>query len=206
MTKDEAALAAETLQIYEREAARFDAARSGALFERAWLARLTATLTPGASVLDVGCGTGEPIARHLMERRFGVTGVDGAAAMLALARRRLPGGTWMRADMRTLDLGETFGAVLAWDSFFHLTVEEQCTTLPRLARHVAPGGRLLLTVGPAAGVAIGSVGESAVFHASLELSQYAAILEAAGMRVIGFTARDEDCGGHTVLLAERAAR
>ena len=205
MDDGEAALAGETLAIYEREAIRFDAGRSRALFERGWLDRLTRGLPPDAPVLDVGCGAGEPIAGHLIGAGFRLTGVDGARAMLSLARARWPEARFVEADMRTLDLGSRYAAVLAWDSFFHLTADEQRGTLPRLAAHVSPGGRLLLTVGPQESTAIGRVGESAIFHASLALSEYAAILERAGLAIVAFIARDETAGGHTVLLAERAA-
>ena len=44
--------------------------------------------------------------------------------------------------MRTLDLGRRFGGIVAWDSFFHLTADEQRALIPRLAGHLLPGRRL----------------------------------------------------------------
>lgn len=200
---DKDALAAQTIAIYEREGPTFDAQRPRVLFERPWLDRLTEKAPAGGSVLDVGCGAGEPIAAHYIDNGFALTGVDGAASMLEIARSRWPDGRWVQADMRALALDKTFDAVLAWDSFFHLTAQDQRTTLPRLAAHVANGGRLLLTVGHEPGTAIGRVGNSPIFHASLALSEYAAILEQCGLRVIAFAAEDPGCNYHTVLLAER---
>jgi hypothetical protein len=95
-----------------------------------------------------------------------------AEPMLAMARTRFPEARWINADMRDLDLGESFAGLIAWDSFFHLSPDEQRSTIPRLARHVAPGGCLLLTVGPSASERIGSVGGEPVYHASLSIDEY----------------------------------
>ncbi|MEO1103322.1 MAG: SAM-dependent methyltransferase, partial [Pseudomonadota bacterium] len=79
---DEDALAAQTLAIYEREGPKFDAQRPRALFERVWLDRLTDRSPDGGSVLDVGCGAGEPIAAQFINAGYRLTGVDGAASMV----------------------------------------------------------------------------------------------------------------------------
>ena len=64
MGKDELRrIASNTREVYEKNATRFDAARDKSLIERPWLDRFCALLPPGASVLDAGCGTGDPIAR-----------------------------------------------------------------------------------------------------------------------------------------------
>ena len=198
-----AAIAATTRSLYEAGAEVFDAVRSRSLFEHRWLERFSSSVPAGAPVLDLGCGAGEPIAAWLMSRGHAVTGLDLSPAMLAIARRRWPGGDWREGDMRALDLSERFGGVVAWDSFFHLTRDEQRAALPRIAAHLVPGGVLLATVGPGEGVRIGSVAGRPAHTASLDLSEYAAILEAAGAPVRAFVAEDPDCDRHSVLLARR---
>ncbi|MFL4468388.1 trans-aconitate 2-methyltransferase [Tateyamaria armeniaca] len=141
----------DTQQVYERQAAAYDADRSRALFEARWLARFAACLQPGGRVLDLGCGAGEPIARWFKAEGFAVTGVDFAAPMLDLARARWPDGDWRQGDMRQLDLGESFDGIIAWDSFFHLRPDEQRICIAHMARHLVPGGSVLITVGPMAG-------------------------------------------------------
>ncbi|MEP0710223.1 MAG: class I SAM-dependent methyltransferase [Parvibaculum sp.] len=193
----------QTKAVYEAQAEAWDEGRSRALFEKGWLDRLLAFGAAGDCVLDVGCGAGEPGSAYVVAQGRRVQGVDFSAAMLDMARARFPEEHWTLADMRTLDLGETFAGVIAWDSFFHLTAEEQRVTLPRLAGHVAPGGALLVTVGPAEGEAIGSVAGVSVYHASLSIAEYERLLNAAGMRLVAFTPDDPDCAGHSVLLAAR---
>src|SRR5690606_16926928 len=167
--------------------------------------RFRALLPPGGRILDVGCGAGEPIAAYLAQAGHPVTGVDFAAPMLAIARRRLPRGDWRCADMRTLALSERFAGVVGWDSFFHLTADEQRGTLPRLAAHLAPGGALLLTVGPHAGEVTGRVGGDRVYHASLSPAEYERILAGLGLAIVRFVPEDPACGGRSVLLAAATA-
>ena len=176
MTNDLIAIRARTAAVYERHADRWDRERPRVLFERGWLDRFCATLPAGGSVLDLGCGAGEPIAAYLVAQGFAVTGLDQSAAMLALFRARFPDLPAVKADMATLDLGRCFDGVIGWDSFFHLSPAQQRSALPLIAGHVAPGGALMLTVGPRAGEVTGTVAGEAVYHASLDPSDYAAIL------------------------------
>ncbi|HKL70977.1 class I SAM-dependent methyltransferase [Salibaculum sp.] len=189
--------------VYERQAAVYDAQRSRVLFEARWLARFAAALPTGGRVLDLGCGAGEPIARWFMAEGFRVTGLDLATPMLEIARGRWPDGDWREGDMRDLELGETFEGIVAWDSFFHLDPQAQRQTLGRMAAHLAPGGALLVTVGPKAGEATGEVGGEPVYHASLSPAQYAACLEDHGMRLTGFLAEDPETDKHSVLMARK---
>ena len=187
--------------VYDAQAARWDAERSRGLFEKPWLDRFLAHVPNAGRVLDLGCGAGEPIARYLMDRGCAVTGVDFSAAMLAIARARLPHGRWIEADMRGLELGERFDGIAAWDSFFHLTQDEQRAMIPRLADHLRPGGALLLTVGPEASEVLGHVGGEPVYHASLSPAEYATRLGEAGLSIVNFIPEDPHCDNHSVLLA-----
>jgi SAM-dependent methyltransferase len=195
----------DTQRVYERQAATYDAERSRVLFEARWLARFTACLPEGGRLLDLGCGTGDPIARWFIAEGFRVTGADFAAPMLDIARARWPDGDWRHVDMRRFDLGESFDGIVAWNSFFHLRPDEQRACIADMARHLAPGGSLLVTVGPRAEEASGTVGNETVYHASLSPADYAACLEANGLRLTGFLAEDPETNEHTVLMARKDA-
>jgi len=197
------AIAACIRDIYERNAARFDAERTKILIERSWLERFCELALDGGRILDVGCGAGDPIAGYLIDRGYRLTGIDFAAPMLGLARARHPSARWLWGDMRELALGETFDGIIAWHSFFHLTPEEQVQTLDKFAAHLRPNGVLMVTVGPEAGEVTGRVGDEVVYHASLAPQHYQRVLAAAGMAVLAFVISDEDCDGATVLLAQK---
>lgn len=101
--------------------------------------------------------------------------------------------------------GETFDGLIAWDSFFHLTQDDQRSMFARFARHSHPGSVLMFTSGPEDGIAIGQFEGEPLFHASLAPEEYRQHLAAIGFRVLEMRAEDPDCAGHTVWLAQRTA-
>jgi SAM-dependent methyltransferase len=189
--------------LYERHAAAFDRRRSRALFEKGWLDLFLQAMGIGASVLDLGCGSGEPMARYLIRRECAVTGVDTAASLVALCQERFPDEHWIIGDMRQISLGPRFDGALAWDSFFHLTAADQRAMFSIFEMHVAQGGALMFTSGPKAGEALGSFEGETLYHASLDPAEYRALLDRHGFDALAHIAEDPDCGGHTVWLARK---
>ena len=194
--------------LYERHAHAWDAARGRSregrpLMEKAWLDAFTALIPAGGSVLDLGCGSGQPIAAHLLAEGFRVTGVDGSPTLVSLCRERLPAGEWIVADMRTLALGRRFDAVIAWDSFFHLAYDDQRRMFGVFDAHAGREAALMFTSGPGLGEAIGEFEGEPLYHASLDAEEYRSLLAAHGFSVVQHMAEDPTCGGHTIWLARR---
>lgn len=187
--------------LYERHAESFDKERGKTLFEKSWLDRFLALLPSGGTILDLGCGPGEPIARYFIEKGFKLTGADSSESMIALCQQRFPDERWIVADMRSLSLGEKFNGVLAWDSFFHLRAEDQRKMFPIFSRHAAPGAALMFTSGPRAGVAMGEYHGEPLYHASLDPAEYRALLAGNGFEEIAQVSEDPACFGRTVWLA-----
>ncbi|WP_372574520.1 class I SAM-dependent methyltransferase [Ruegeria jejuensis] len=200
-----AKLARQTQHVYERNADWFARTRPQALIEKPWLDRFVALLPDHASILDLGCGSGDPIAGYFLGLGHRVVGMDASQAMIRIARQRRPEGDWRLGDMRVLALPERFDGIIGWNSFFHLTQAEQRDVLPRMAGHLRARGALLLSVGPEAGEVAGQVGNDPVYHSSLSQSEYASILAKEGLRVVAFTPEDPDCYGMTLLLAQKGA-
>lgn len=98
-----------------------------------------------ASVLDLGCGTGE-LAASLASGRT-VTGVDPAGAMLDIARARAGADkvAWVEADARTVRLDKRFDLIFLTGHSFQvfLTEDDQAAVLATIAAHLAPGGRFI---------------------------------------------------------------
>jgi SAM-dependent methyltransferase len=95
-------------------------------------------------VLDLGCGTGV-LAVDLARRGHDVTGLDPAAAMLEIARRR-PGGErvrWIEGDARRFALDDRFDlAVMSGHAFqVFLEPEDVAAVMRGVREHLAPGGR-----------------------------------------------------------------
>lgn len=161
-----------------------------AFMEKAWLDRFLAVLPAGGSILDIGCGSGQPVARYMFGRGYAVTGIDSSPSLIALARGRFPAGKWIVADM------------IAWHSFFHLSQADQRRMFAHFAAHAAPGAALMFTSGPEHGEAIGEWMGEALYHASLDAGEYRELLDKHGFDVVAHRANDPDCGGATVWLAQ----
>jgi ubiquinone/menaquinone biosynthesis C-methylase UbiE len=102
-------------------------------------------LSPGMSVLEVGCGTG--INLPWLQAGVGaagrVVGVDYSAAMLTRARRRATANTvLLQADASLLALHERFDAALLAYSLTIIPNWE--AALERCCRHLRPGGRVVV--------------------------------------------------------------
>ena len=192
--------------LYQRHAAAWTEAREAGfdparILERGWLERFAALLPRPASVLDLGCGGGVPIADWVIARGDALTGIDSSPAMIARCRARFPGHAWQLGDMRGLALGRRFHGILAWDSFFHLRGADQRAMFAVFAAHALPGAALMFTSGPREGIAIGTLACESLFHASLDADEYRALLDAHGFDLVSHVADDHACGGHTVWLA-----
>ena len=189
--------------VYQRNAQTWDEQRSRTLLEKGWLDKFVSSLPAGGDILDVGCGSGEPIAKYLIDQGFNITGSDAAPAMIEICARRYPKHSWASADMRTLDLGCQVDGIVAWDSFFHLNPDEQRSTLQRFLDHLRPGGALMLTIGHESGEVLGAVAGEQVYHSSLDPEEYKSILNAAGYRHVEIVFQDKSCGDRTVLLTQQ---
>lgn len=188
--------------IYEKNAEAWDRHRSRSLLEKPWLDKFIQLLPPGGSVLDVGCGAGEPISSYLALQGMSVTGVDTSQSMIEICRRKLPDQRWHVMDMCELAVDKQFDGIIAWDSFFHLNQDEQRRSLQRFFVHLCSPGALLLTVGHKAGEVLGTVEGETVYHSSLSPQEYKYILGSAGFQNVEMVIKDESCD-RTVLLASR---
>jgi SAM-dependent methyltransferase len=110
------------------------------LAEGSWLIQ---QLPEGARVLDLGCGSGLPTAKQLLDAGVAVVGIDESAVMVELARRQAPGGEYLHQDLRAFDdLGE-FDAVVAFFALLMLPREDIPPLLEKIRAHLR-GPKLLL--------------------------------------------------------------
>ncbi|MEU9607235.1 class I SAM-dependent methyltransferase [Streptomyces sp. NPDC048057] len=149
------------------------------------LRRLLAELAPGSRVLDLGCGTGRPTAQTLVDAGHRVLGVDISPVMVDLASRQVPGGSFICADVRTLDLAAgSYDAVCVYFSLLQMSRDEQSRTLHRIARALVPGGRLAIATVPldVDGVTVEFMGQT-VRVTSFDSEAFTAVVTAAGFTV-----------------------
>ncbi len=133
---------------YDAIAREWDAVRvSLSEPERRLLELVLGVAPPGSRILDLGCGTGRPIAERALNLGYRVTGIDRSLCMLELARRRLPRGEWVEATIEQYVPVGGFHAAIAWDSVFHIPRERHLGIFKRVRGALRPHSRFLLTVG-----------------------------------------------------------
>ncbi|MBJ9985604.1 class I SAM-dependent methyltransferase [Acinetobacter sp. S40] len=196
-------LAQNIIQIYQKYGRDWTQLRGEYLYEKVWLDRFLELLPVSAAVLDLGCGSGKPIAAYLIENSCQVTGVDRSEVMLEMAQQSFPEQTWINADIRYFDSEQKFDGILAWDSFFHLTPEDQHHMFRKFSAHAKSGTALMFTSGPSHGEAIGEMFGEPLYHASLDVAEYQALLKQYGFEVVKMIVEDFECTGHTIWLSQK---
>jgi cyclopropane fatty-acyl-phospholipid synthase-like methyltransferase len=110
-----------------------------------WLGELLDRLEPGSSVLDLGCGSGDPADVRVAEKHR-VTGVDISQTQLDLARQNVPTGHFLRGDAASVEFpAGAFDAVISFYTLEHIPREEHRTLLMRIHDWLRPGGLLLIS-------------------------------------------------------------
>ena len=193
--------------IYERHAVEWDGDRERLGWnDRFWHDRFAACLTEDGSrrgtVLDLGCGSGRPVAQNLVRHGLHVTGVDASPGMISLCCSRMPGEEWIVSDMRDVALNRRFNGILGWDSFFFLRHDDQRKMFKLFAAHAAPSAYLMFNTGTQHGEKIGAYRGEPLYHATLDTDEYAALLDQSAFDVVSHAVEDPQAGGRTVWLAQ----
>lgn len=197
-------LASQIVGHYEKHAIAWARDRQNSQWnDKVWHERFIGRLRRGASVLDLGCGPGRPVAQHMAEAGLRVTGVDSSPTMISMCREHLPHHEWIVGDMRNLALGRSFDGILAWDSFFHLNHDDQMRMFAVFAAHAAEGASLMFNTGPTHGESIGEYRGDPLYHASLSPAEYRVLAGRSGFDVIEHAIDDAAAGGRTIWLCQR---
>lgn len=98
----------------------------------------------GNTLLDVACGTGGHT--RFLRDHYDVTGIDLNREMLKVARRKIPGVTFLSRDMTSFNLRRRFDALIClFSSIAYVrTYRNLKRTIACFARHLKPGGILIV--------------------------------------------------------------
>lgn len=169
-------------------------------------------LPAGAKILDLGCGTGDPIARHIVNRGFRVTCIDESREMLKFAQQTVLKAKFIHADMVDLELNDKFDGAIAWDSMFHVERKHHAAIYRKLFQALNAGSRVLLSVGGSAPDEEDDSVEgftSEMFGQTFYYSGFAPevtrkMIEAAGFEIEMWEVDDPTSRGHIAVIARKS--
>ncbi|AJF61251.1 TPA: class I SAM-dependent methyltransferase [Candidatus Woesearchaeota archaeon] len=98
----------------------------------------------GKELLDVACGTGTHIS--LLKKKFNCTGVDLNEDMLRVARKKVRGVVFRKADMASFSLNKKFDVITClFSAIGHLKTDRQIErAIESFSRHLKQGGVLVI--------------------------------------------------------------
>ena len=97
--------------------------------------------------LDVGCGCTGRFIDLLLEQNFNVEGVDISDQMIKLAKQRHPNITFYHQDICQWQPPKKYDFITAWDSIWHIPLEQQQQVISKLVNSLTPNGILIFSFG-----------------------------------------------------------
>ena len=139
----------------------------------------------GGKILDVGCGTGYPIAAYLVDQGFHVTGIDFSENLLQKAiGLNLPNSNFELCDFFDYKPKDKYDGIIAFDSFFHFPKEKQESIYSKVGQWMEKDAYLLFTHGFLDGEITGEMFGEMFYYSSLDKNHVCQLLASEGMEVV----------------------
>ena len=134
--------AVSTVDFYDSVATEYEGAYGHSAGLLNFIQHSLSVFKPASKVLDVGCGTGAPVATTLARAGHKVTGIDITPSMIELSRAAVPDGDFEVADMLDYAPKEQMDVVLNVLSLFGLSRQQLDAMSRKWAAWLAADGLL----------------------------------------------------------------
>ncbi|MET7655653.1 class I SAM-dependent methyltransferase [Streptomyces sp. NPDC005486] len=192
---------------YDAVSLRYDEVYGAETKYQSLLGDLCRRIPAGGTVLDLGCGSGVPVARTLAGAGYQVTGVDISEVQIRRARERVAQAEFIRVDATAATFGAaSFDAVVSLFTLIHIPLAEQPPLLGKIARWLRPGGWFVAATGHGewTGTEENWLGGGApMWWSHADAATNREWINEAGLTVEGEEFVPEGDGGHALFWARR---
>lgn len=149
------------------------------------IVEFTKLIKPCGRVLDIGCGTGRPIAAYLAAEGFAVTGIDISHEMIKKAQNlKSANAKFAVCDINNYSSDEKFDGVIAFDSLWHIPKSRQPDVYKKISSLMNKGAYLIFTHGRKNGDIDGTMFGERFYYSALSFDKVNAILSDTGLTII----------------------
>ena len=97
--------------------------------------------------LDIGCGCTGRFIDLLLKHSYQPEGLDISEKMISLTRERHPDITLHHGDICSWSVPHKYDFITAWDSIWHIPLEEQKSVISKIINALNPGGVFIFSFG-----------------------------------------------------------
>ena len=158
----------------------------------------------GGWALNVGCGCNTRFNPLMRAHGLRIEGIDASARMIALHREADPGVVLHQADICTWTLPRSYRFITAWDSIWHVPLEEPRALMRKLMGTLEPGGVFIFSAGglDEAGEHVDAAMGTPVYYGTLGIPGLLDVIRQAGC-VCRHLEFDQYPEKHLFLVVER---
>jgi SAM-dependent methyltransferase len=151
------------------------------------------TINRSSVILDIGCGTGIPVTKILLDEGLTVYALDASPTMVEAFRRNFPNvPVACESVEKSTFFNRTFDGIIAVGLVFLLSEETQRLLIAKMAAALNPGGKLLFTA-PLDKVEWKDVMTEQLSR-SLGADEYRKLIAATGLSIVEES--DDEGGNH----------
>ena len=141
-------------------------------------------MKPKGKILDIGCGTGYPIAKYFSDNGFSVVGIDISENMVKKAvAQKIKNATFYLCDFFEYNPTEKYDGIIGYDSFFHFPKEKQREIYTKISSWINIGGYLLFTHGNKDGEIEGNMFGERFYYSALDTKEVHRLLLEYGFEI-----------------------
>ena len=126
-------------------------------------------IKPNGNILDIGCGTGFPIAKYFSDHGFFVTGIDISENQIAIANdKKINNTRFYVCDFFDFMPDKKYDGIIAFDVFFHFPKARQTIIYNKISKWMEAGAYLLFTHGKSDSETAGAMYGKNFYYSALD--------------------------------------